>query len=258
MWLLERRAVLQPNVHPRWHKPHLTSVLSLTLYICDSLVHVKDSRQMSRRSWCILCAHGVVVRNVAHDLHCSSSSHFPCCFFFNPLRPRKQVKEKNEHPNHWLQKAHQLNQWPGKVTADHRRVSVIHLGTSCLKRYSSALFAVSSVNSLNISLWCSPQIPGVCHITTYPYRLPACGRFLLCIPTFAVSHWILTVMMHIWQVFWMCQNTFSTYTVTSYVNSFKQQLQFQYRSDKLCHFLPRFGKGKILFGSSVWGSAGVF
>lgn len=132
-----------------WRSPTLTQTTSHlclvahTVYLWYFSACEGDSRQMSRRSWCILCAHGVVVRNVAHDLRCSSSSHFPCCwFFFVPLRPRKKAKEKNEPPNHWLQKTPQLNQWPGKVTADHRRVSVILLRTSCIS--SSSLCCVLS------------------------------------------------------------------------------------------------------------------
>lgn len=97
--------------------------------------------------------------------------------------------------------------WPQACPSDSSQ-DVVYLFlfiALCLKLYSSALFAVSSVHSLHISLWFPLQIPGVCRITAYPYPpLPTVHSY------FTVLHWILAVMVHIWQIFWMCQNIFSS------------------------------------------------
>lgn len=110
----------------------------------------------------------------------------------------------------------QPNRWRGKVIADHRCDSspdVVYLFlfiVLCLKLYSSALFAVSSVHSLHISLWFSLQIPqGVSHNCIS--LSPLCLWPLSTLHSFFTSlQRILTLVVHIWQVFWMRQYNFSS------------------------------------------------
>ena len=88
----------------------------------------------------------------------------------------------------------QSNCWPQAWPSDSSQ-DVVYLSlfiVLCLKLHSSTLCLLSDRFTPYISLWLSLQIPRVCHVTTYPYLLSACGHFQLCIIFFFFLFFLLS------------------------------------------------------------------